>query len=236
MRLIQIKPCGWRPQLPRPCIGKPRNSCDQHEDHIIVAARIKPLSALIIAWFTAVYGLPRPAAAAADALDPVIGGLQWGESADTLKRHFGTAAVALAPPLDFGDAEAPVALRHIMLGGYDYTVFFQLDKKSHGLKRVIYDRRPRAANPKVFEAAASAITAELGQPQSCRDRAGRDNGYQAKWAYFWRGEGRRVRAIFRDSTIEGGSGCPEIEIYPCGLDSRLIILIDPDNAPGPDCG
>jgi hypothetical protein len=195
---------------------------------------IKPLAALGIACLTALWGLAWPAAAGA--LDPVIEGLQWGESAAALKRHFGKTAVVLAPPLDFGDAEAPVALRHVMLGGYDYTVFFQFDKKGHGLTRVIYDRRPRAATPKVFEAAASAITAGLGQPQSCRDRARPDNGYQAKWAYFWRGEGRRVRAIFRDSTIEGGSGCPEIEIYPCGLDSRLIILIDADTAPGPDCG
>jgi hypothetical protein len=115
-------------------------------------------------------------------------------------------------------------------------VFLQVDKKTGGLKRVLYDRRPRAAIPKALDAVAAALAADFGAPQSCSDPAHPSNGYQGKRAYFWRGNGTRVRAIFRDTTLSASSGCADIEIYPCGLEARLVILIDPEDAPGPDCG
>lgn len=171
-----------------------------------------------------------------DALAPVMTGLHWGEGAAALRRHFGDRAVALHPPLDFGDAEAPLALRRFRLGGYDYTVYFQLDKKNHGLERVLLDRRPQAANPKIFEAAAAAIAAGKGRPTICRAPARPQNGYQAMRSDYWRDAGERVRLVFRDTTLEGESGCAEVTVYPCGLEGRLLILIDAPNAPGPDCG
>src|SRR5579862_6421414 len=204
-------------------------------DHIIVAIRLKSLALWIVACGLLILGVA-PTSWAAGSLADVMTDLQWGESAAALQRHFGTRAIRLTPPLEFGDAVAPVALRQVALGGYAFTVFFQLDKKSHGLTRVMYERRPRAATPKVLDAVAAAIATELGQPQSCADPPRPGNGYQGKRVYFWRGRGERVRAIFRDTTIEGGSGCAQIEFYPCGLEARLIILIDPDDASGPDCG
>jgi hypothetical protein len=175
-------------------------------------------------------------ARAAGVLDPVMAGLHWGESVAALRQHLGARAIMLNPPLDFGDADAPLALRRFRLGGYDYTVYFQLDQKGHGLQRVLLDRRPLAANPKIFEAAATAIGTELGRPTACRERAQPSNGYQAMRGYFWRNGTERVRVIFRDTTLEGESGCVESAFYPCGLEAHLIILIDPPDAPGPDCG
>lgn len=166
----------------------------------------------------------------------MLAGLAWGENADALKRHFGKAALALAPPIEFGDAYVDVALRNVRLGGYPYAVYFQMDKAGRGLKRVMYERERHGANRAVFDAAIRALEAELGRSHHCVERARPRNGYQAMEAYVWRAAGRRVRAIFRDTTLEAENGCPEIGFLPCGLEGRLFIIIDPDTAPGPDCG
>ena len=55
---------------------------------------------------------------ATSALDPVLSGLAWGEDTSSLKQHFGKRAVALSPPIEFGDAYVDVALRDVMLGSY----------------------------------------------------------------------------------------------------------------------
>ena len=168
------------------------------------------------------------------ALEPVLGGLDWGESSDALKRHFGSRAVALAPPIKFGDSYVDVALRDVMLGGYRYVVYFQMDYSSHGLRRVMYERQRHGANHTVFDAAVRAIEAQGGKPASCTDRARPGNGYQAMREYVWRNAGRRVRAIFRDTTLAAESGCQEIGFLPCGLEGQLFIVIEPETAP--DCG
>lgn len=174
-------------------------------------------------------------AAASDALDPVLSGLQWHESSDALKRHFGKGAITLAPPIEFGDAYVDVALRRATLGGYAYIVYFEMDNATHGLKRVMYERPRHGTNQKAFDAAVQAIAAQLGKPQHCAIKARPGNGYQAMQADIWRGEGRRVRAIFRDTTLEAENGCQAIGFLPCGLEGHLFILIDAENAPEPDC-
>ena len=173
---------------------------------------------------------------ATGALDPVLAGITWGEKATSLKQHFGKRAVVLASPIEFGDAYVDVALRDVMLGGYDYVVYFQMDKASHGLRRVMYERPRHGANPTVFDAAVRAIEAQLGKPARCVAKARPENGYQAMDEYSWHGEGRRVRAIFRDTTLEAESGCQAVGFLPCGLEGHLFILVDPDKATSSDCG
>ena len=165
-----------------------------------------------------------------------MSGLAWGESSDALKRHLGKAAVVLAPPIEFGDAYVDVALRDVTLGGYAYVVYFQMDKVSHGLRRVMYERQRHGANRTVFDAAVRAIDANLGTPQRCAAKARPDNGYQAMAEYRWRGDDFSVRAIFRDTTLEAESGCQEIGFLPCGLEGHLFIALEPSDAPMPPCG
>lgn len=189
------------------------------------------LSGLMAACCACAHG-----AAAAGSLDPVLTGLQWHESSDALKRHFGKSAIALAPPIEFGDAYVDVALRGVKLGGDDYVVYFEMDKASHGLKRVLYERPRHATTQKAFDTAVRTLTAEWGKPQRCTAKARPGNGYQAMEADLWRAEGRRVRIIFRDTTLEAENGCQTIGFLPCGLEGHLVIVIDPANAPEPDCG
>jgi hypothetical protein len=188
------------------------------------------LSAVVVACCGGVHG------AAAGALDPVLTALRWDESSDALKHHFGKSAIALAPPIEFGDAYVDVALRGVKLGDDDYVVYFEMDKAKHGLKRVLYERPRHAATQKAFDAAVRVITAQWGKPQHCAAKARPGNGYQAMQADIWRNEGRRVRIIFRDTTLEAENGCQTIGFLPCGLEGHLIIVIDPANASEPDCG
>jgi len=111
-----------------------------------------------------------------------------------------------------------------------------MDKTSHGLRRVMFERPRHAANRAVFDEAVHAIEAQLGKPAGCRAKARPDNGYPAMDEYSWRGEGRRVRAIFRDTTLEAETGCQVVGFLPCGLEGHLFILVDPDRSSGPDCG
>ena|SRR5579862_1090152 len=191
-------------------------------------------AALVLACF--ISGVCAAAANSTAALDPVLSGLAWGESSAALKRHFGKSAIALAPPIEFGDAYVDVALRHVALGGYDYVVYFKMDKVSHGLKRVMYERPRHGANPTAFDAAVRAIEAQWGEPKRCAEKARGSNGYQATQEYVWRGSGRRIRAIFRDTTLEAESGCQEVGFLPCGLEGHLFIIIDGETAAGTDCG
>ena len=166
----------------------------------------------------------------------IMSGLTWGESSEALKQHFGKAAIDLAPPIEFGDAYVDVALRDVMFGGYSYVVYFQMDKASHGLRRVMYERQRHGANRAVFGAAVRAIEAELGTPARCAAKARPANGYQASDDYRWRDDSFSVRVIFRDPTLEAENGCQTIGFLPCGLEGRLFITIDPPGIDAPPCG
>jgi hypothetical protein len=175
-------------------------------------------------------------ALAAGALDPLISGLRWGESTASVRDHFGKGALALEPPIEFGDAYVDVALRGFRLGGDDYIVYFEMDKAGQGLKRVLLERPRHSANQAAFAAASRILAAELGMAKSCRVKARPGNGYQSMATKIWRSAGNRVRAIFRDTTLESENGCQEIGFLPCGLEGRLVIVIDSEDAADPDCG
>ena len=165
-----------------------------------------------------------------------MSGLRWGESTARLKDEFGKSALTLTLPIEFSDAYVDVALRGFRLGGDDYIVYFEIDKASHGLKRVLLERPRHGANRAAFAAASRALADEFGATQSCSAKARPGNGYQAMEAKIWRSAGSRVRAIFRDTTLEAENGCQEIGFLPCGFEGRLVIVIDPESAADPDCG
>src|SRR5271170_8431340 len=73
---------------------------------------------------------------AADGVEVSLRETHWGEASDSLLHQFGAAVEQLPRPLDFGDSYADIVLRGNTFGGVPMVVFFQMDKATHGLKRL----------------------------------------------------------------------------------------------------
>ena len=171
----------------------------------------------------------------AQSLGAIAGGTSWGENSADLLRQFGDAATALPRPLDFGDSYVDVVLRRVALGGYRVIVYFQMDKTTHGLKRIQLERPRHGATPPAFRAAAVALGTEFGAPDKfCGIRPGPASGYQEAAERIWVREGRVIRAIFRDTTLEAFEGCIAT-VGPCGLTAQLLVRISPLGADAPEC-
>jgi len=169
-------------------------------------------------------------------------GIGWGEDSAALARRFAGRAVTLAPPIEFGDSYVDVALRDERLGGYPFVVYFQMDRATHGLKRVQFERQRHGANPPVFRAVIAALEQRYGPPsRSCEIPArGAATGYQAASERIWAaGSGTVVRATFRDTTIEATEGAAPFDpdaapsSGPAGLTGQLFVQISPPT-PGAD--
>jgi hypothetical protein len=146
------------------------------------------MRALVLAAFLSTTLLPATGASAA-ALSPVLAGIQWGEGADELAHHFGGRAIRLSPPIEFGDSYVDVALRNQALGGFAFTVYFQMDKRTRGLKRVMFERQRHGANPRVFRAVLEALDADYGPPaRSCDMPAASER--------IWHDHDDIIRAVF----------------------------------------
>jgi hypothetical protein len=183
--------------------------------------------------------LPRAAAAAmllaaapASAEDGVAALLQethWGETSNELARHFGAAALRLEQPLDFGDSYARIVLPGAVLGGVPMVAFFQMDKKTHGLRRIQLERPPHAANPPALRAIASALLAELGPPQqTCTMPPAPQSGWQAATEARWVKGDAAITGIFRDTTMQALEGCPFGPTTGwCGLHGSLLVRLGP---------
>jgi hypothetical protein len=182
----------------------------------------RPRARLVLALAIALIATWAPAALAGAALAPILDRIAWGESSAALARALGHDALHLKPPLDFGDSDAELALRDERLGGFPFAVYFQMDKASHGLKRVMLMRQPHGANPAVFRAVIAALARDYGTPARCRGEL------------RWTTGGSAIRAVFRDTTIEAGEGCTAAAQDPCGSTGRLFVQIVPQGAAG--CG
>jgi len=104
-----------------------------------------------VAASVAVVAVATPAFAA-DGIKEVLRETHWGESSDELARQFGTHAIRLPKALDFGDSYADVVLRGQTLGAVPMVVFFQMDKMTHGLKRIQLERPAPRGQPARFSA------------------------------------------------------------------------------------
>jgi len=172
--------------------------------------------------------------AAANGVVEAWQGTSWGETGDDLLRQFGARATRLARPLDFGDSYVDVVLRGQMIGGYPFLVFFQLDKATHGLKRIQLERPRHGVNPAAFRAVLAEIEAAYGDPDRvCETRPRPASGYQRATGLTWRRDGAVIRAIFRDTTIEATEGCG---LGVCGLTGQLLVRISPAAADPGTCG
>jgi hypothetical protein len=162
---------------------------------------------------------------------------RWGESSDELLREFGPAAVRLPRPLDFGDSYVDVALPRYTVGGVPMVVFFQMDKATHGLKRIQLERPRHGVNPPAFRALLIALQSDFGWPDRlCAVPVYPHGGYQAANEAMWFRDGAAISAIFRDTTLQAFEGClfgPATG--SCGLKGQLLVRIGPPDRDGDPC-
>jgi hypothetical protein len=172
------------------------------------------------------YGLPE-----------LLNQVHWGETSQQLLQHFGAAATRLPKSLDFGDSYVDVVLEKEMLGGVPVVTFFQMDKATHGLKRVQLERPPHGVNPPAFRAISAALNAAYGRPDEICEVPPRPlGGYQAAAEEKWLRDGAVVSAIFRDTTLQAFEGClfgPATGW--CGLHGQLLVRIGPPDGSADPC-
>ena len=171
-----------------------------------------------------------PAALHAETIRAIWEGTYWGEQNRALLAHFDGRTTVLPQPIDFGDSYVQIVMRNLPVGGFPLTVFFQMDKRTGGLKRIQLERQRHGVNPPAFRAVLAALEAEFGAPDAmCGVRPGPVGGYQAAAERIWRRDDRIIRAVFRDTTIEAFEGClfGDPSMGPCGLTGQLLVRISP---------
>jgi hypothetical protein len=161
----------------------------------------------------------------------------WGQSSDELLRQFGSRATRLTRPVDFGDGYADLVLPGEIVGGVPMVVFFQMDKVTHGLKRIQLEHPRHGVNPPAFRALLAALQSDFGAPdQTCVIPVRPAGGYQAAAEELWVRNGAVISAIFRDTTLQAFEGClfgPATG--SCGLTGQLLVRIGPPGGNGDPC-
>jgi hypothetical protein len=174
---------------------------------------------------------------AADGVDELLRETHWGELSGELLRQLGDEAKRLPRALDFGDSYADIVLTRQTLGGVPMVVFFQMDKATHGLKRIQLERPRHSVNPRSFRAIAAALNADYGKPdQICVIPVPPESGYQAAAEERWTRDGAVISAIFRDTTLQAFEGClfgPATGW--CGLREQLLARIGPPDGDADPC-
>lgn len=188
------------------------------------------------ALIAAALALSAPArpAYAVEAIPALLQQTHWGESSEDLARQFGNAAVRLPRSLDFGDSYANLVL-YDRVGGVPVIVFFQMDKRTHGLKRIQLERPRHGVNPPVFRAIAAALHSAFGEPdQTCFVPVHPITGYQEAVQEVWVRGSDAISAIYRDTTLEAFEGCIfGITSGPCGLTGQLLVRLSPADGIAP---
>jgi hypothetical protein len=193
-----------------------------------------------LCWLAVVVALALPGAA--DAAGSGWHGTVWGESTEGLGRQFGAAATRLDRPIDFGDSYADLVLKNFDVGGYGFTVFFQMDKRSHGLKRIQIERGRHGALPQVAKAAFEALVESYGPPTiACSIRAHTIDA-QNLVEEVWQRDDTTVRALFREASLNTldpylarAVGDFVSGTTTAGLSQQLLIRIAPAGTEPEDC-
>ena len=143
----------------------------------------------------------------------------------------------MARSLDFGDSYVDVVLPSQVVGGVPMVVFFQMDKATHGLKRIQLERPRHGVNPPAFRSILAALRSDFGAPdQMCAIPPRPAGGYQAAAEELWLRNGAVVSAIFRDTTLEAFEGCLFGPANgTCGLTGQLLVRIGPPEGDGDPC-
>lgn len=196
------------------------------------SAHFHPL--LLLAFVLAARG---SAAAAADAVPELLRQVHWGETSQSLLQQFGGAAMQIPRSLDFGDSYVDVVLHGDTVGGVPVVTFFQMDKRTRGLKRIQLERPRHGVNPPALRAISAALYADYGRPDKvCFMPVTPIGGYQAAAQEVWVRGTDAISAIYRDTTLQAFEGCLfGVASGHCGLTGQLLVRISPaDGIAKPD--
>ena len=168
-------------------------------------------------------------ASAADAVAELLRQVHWGETSQDLLKQFDAAATQLRKGLDFGDSYVDVVLHGETIGGVPVVTFFQMDKKTRGLKRIQLERPRHGVNPPALRAISAALRADYGRPDEiCFTPVTAIGGYQAAAQELWIHGTEAISAIYRDTTLQAFEGCLfGITSGHCGLTGQLLVRISP---------
>jgi hypothetical protein len=168
------------------------------------------------------------AASAADAVPELLKQVHWGETLQSLLQQFDGAATQLPRSLDFGDSYADVVLHGETIGGAPVVTFFQMDKRTRGLKRIQLERPRRGVNPPALRAISAALQADYGRPDKiCLTPVSPIGDYQAAAQEVWVRGTDAISAIYRDTTLQAFEGCLfGVASGYCGLTGQLLVRID----------
>jgi hypothetical protein len=165
--------------------------------------------------------------------------VSWGETSDAIARHFGARARRVAPPLDYGDSYVDLVLRDVTIGGFNVITYFQMDKRTRGLKRVQLERPRHGVSPVAAQAIQQVLLEIYGAPdRSCSARPREENGWQSSAELDWRRDGETIRLVLRDMTFDPGAGCAfggGAVLGVCGLPAQILIRVAPAGADGGGC-
>ena len=100
----------------------------------------------------------------ANEISELLRRVHWGETSEALFDEFRAVAIRLPRGLDFGDSYVNVVLNGETVGGVLVVVFFQMDKTTHGLKRIQLERPRHGVNPPAFRAISAALHTAYGKP------------------------------------------------------------------------
>jgi hypothetical protein len=196
------------------------------------AVRFHPI--LLLIFLLAARGSP---ASAADAIPKLLSQIHWGETSESLLQQFDGAATQLPRSLDFGDSYVDVVLDGETIGGVPVITFFQMDKKTRGLKRIQLERPRHGVNPPALRAISAALNADYGRPDKiCFTPVTPIGGYQAAAEELWVRGADVISAIYRDTTLQAFEGCLfGVASAYCGLTGQLLVRIGPaDGIAEPD--
>jgi hypothetical protein len=160
---------------------------------------------------------------------PTLQDIHWGESSSSLLSQFGAQATRLPQPFDFGGSYVDVVVRGVTLSRVPARCFFQMDKATHGLKRVQLEPLGHQINPPTCRAMAATLGSQLGPPdQICVAAPVPAAGFQAAVEEQWQHGDATVSAFFRDTTLQAFEGCLFGPASGwCGLHGQILVRIAP---------
>jgi hypothetical protein len=97
---------------------------------------------------------------------------RWGMTSAEIARLYRGRAVTLSGRIDFDRLYTDVALRKQPFAGHDFTVYFQMDNKTHRLSQVLLERRRQYATAAAWRDVLATLEHSFGATTKSCERHG----------------------------------------------------------------
>ncbi len=153
----------------------------------------------------------------------------WGMTSTEIATLYGSQATRLTAPLDFGPFYSDVVLRRGSFVGYDFTVYFQMNKETKRLAQVLLERRKQYATVAVWNDVVAALEKSFGAGGSnCDHHGSPEQGVPSILERVWVLPTTTVRA----SLLNFGG---EPYYHGIGAPFRLLLRFDPTQKGATTC-